>query len=226
MRALPDERALILEYDLATACGVERRLADDGYVVSSTRDTDAALELLEACAFQVAVLAVELPGGSGYDVVARLREQTTRAAVVMLAPDESVAERIAGLEHGADDCLVKPFSLAELSARLRAITRRRRPEPTRFRLGALEVDAIRRTAIAGGARLELTPTEFALLATLLSAKGAGVSRTELLREVWGYRFDPGTNLVDVHVSRLRRKLEGLGLRDSIRTLRGLGYAAG
>jgi DNA-binding response OmpR family regulator len=219
-------RVLLLEDDVETARALERGLAHEGHVVSVAHDVPSALKQLEERCFQLAVLDVMVPGGSGYDVLARLREQEPRAAVVMLTARGSVADRVAGLDHGADDYLVKPFSFAELSARLRAVTRRGRTEPTRFRLGALEVDAIARTATVDGERLELTPTEFALLTTLLRAGGAGVGRAELLREIWGYDFDPGTNLVDVHVNRLRRKLEAAGLPDCVRTVRGLGYAAG
>jgi DNA-binding response OmpR family regulator len=218
-------RVLLLEDDLETARALEQGLVHEGHVVSVVHDVGSALKLLDERSFQLAVLDVMVPGGSGYDVLARLREQDTRAGVVMLTARGSVADRVAGLDHGADDYLVKPFSFAELSARLRAVTRRGR-EPTRFRVGALEVDSIRRTATVGEERVELTPTEFTLLTTLLRAEGTAVSRAELLREIWGYDFDPGTNLVDVHVNRVRRKLEGFGIHDCIRTVRGLGYAAG
>jgi two-component system OmpR family response regulator len=144
----------------------------------------------------------------------------------MLTARGAVEDRVAGLDQGADDYLVKPFSFAELAARVRALARRAQPEATRLSLGTLELDLLRHSAHVGETRLELTQTEFALLATLLRASGDAVSRRELLHEVWGLRFDPGTNVVDVHVNRLRRKLEDAGLASTIRTVRGQGYAAG
>jgi len=133
---------------------------------------------------------------------------------------------VAGLDRGADDYLVKPFSFAELAARVRALGRRAQPEATRLAWGALELDLLRRSAHVGKTRLDLTQTEFSLLAALLRAGGDPIGRRDLLREVWGVRFDPGTNVVDVHVNRLRRKLEDAGLAALIRTVRGRGYAAG
>ncbi len=144
----------------------------------------------------------------------------------MLTARGAVEERVAGLDRGADDYLVKPFAFAELAARLRALERRAHPEETRLASGALELDLLRLIASVGDARVDLTQTEFALLATLLRAHGDAVTRRDLLREVWGLHFDPGTNVVDVHVNRLRRKLEDAGLAATIRTVRGQGYAAG
>jgi glycosyltransferase involved in cell wall biosynthesis len=116
--------------------------------------------------------------------------------------------------------------LARHDARVRALERRRQAREARLHAGALELDLLQRHATVSGARIELTPTEFSLLAALLQAHGAPVTRGQLLREVWGYDFDPGTNVVDVHVNRVRRKLEDRGLGELVRTLRGQGYAAG
>jgi two-component system OmpR family response regulator len=165
-----------------------------------------ALALVGAESFDAAVLDIALPDGSGYEVLTAIRGRGPAVQVLMLTARGSVEERVEGLDRGADDYLVKPFSFAELAARLRALDRRVVPTATLL-------------------RLELTPTEFSLLAALLRERGAPLSRRALLREVWGYEFDPGTNVVDVHVNRLRRKLEDRGLDDVIRTVRGSGYAA-
>jgi two-component system, OmpR family, response regulator len=151
-----------------------------------------------------------VPDGSGYDVLAALRAGHPATQVLMLTARGSVEDRVEGLDRGADDYLVKPFSFAELAARLRALDRRPKPSATELHSEALALDLIRRTATVRGERLDLTPTEFSLLAALLRERGAPISRRALLREVWGYEFDPGTNVVDVHV---------------IRTVRGSGYAA-
>jgi DNA-binding response OmpR family regulator len=219
-------RILLLEDDQETAEALVKGLAQEGHDVSAARDVAAAREWIATTSFDGAVLDVMVPGGSGYDVLGLLRSQEPRVPVLMLTARGAVEDRVAGLDQGADDYLVKPFSFAELAARVRALARRSQPEATRLGLGALELDLLRRSAHAGDARLDLTQTEFSLLAALLRAGGDPVSRRELLREVWGLRFDPGTNVVDVHVNRLRRKLEDAGLPALIRTVRGQGYAAG
>jgi two-component system OmpR family response regulator len=219
-------RVLLLEDDRETAVALEKGLANEGHAVSLAGDVDTALGLLARAAFDVAVLDVMVPGGSGYDVVERLRGQPRSIPILMLTARGAVDDRVEGLDRGADDYLVKPFSFAELAARLRALGRRRDAEPNRLRSGALELDLIRRIATVTGRRLDLTQIEFGLLASLLRVAGEPVSRRELLREVWGYEFDPGTNVVDVHVNRLRRKLEDAGVGALIQTVRGHGYAAG
>jgi len=138
----------------------------------------------------------------------------------------SIEDRVEGLDRGADDYLVKPFSFLELAARLRALERRHYAPTTRLVRGGLELDLVARIATAGTQRLPLTPTEFSLVVALLQAQGAPVTRRQLLREVWGYDFDPGTNVVDVCVNRVRRKLEDAGISEGVRTIRGQGYAAG
>jgi DNA-binding response OmpR family regulator len=218
-------RILLLEDDPETAEALVKGLAQEGHDVSAARDVESARQWISSASFDAAVLDVTVPGGTGYDILALLRSRGPRIPVLMLTARGAIEDRVAGLDRGADDYLVKPFSFAELAARVRALVRRAQPEATRLTLGALELDLLRRSAQVGGTRLELTRTEFSLLATLLRAGGDAVGRSELLHEVWGLRFDPGTNVVDVHVNRLRRKLEDAGLTAAIRTVRGRGYAA-
>jgi DNA-binding response OmpR family regulator len=219
-------RILLLEDDRETADALVKGLEKEGHQVSAARDVAEAGALIASKAFDAAVLDVMVPGGSGYDVLGRLVAVEPRVPVLMLTARGTVADRVDGLDRGADDYLVKPFSFGELAARIRALGRRSPPEVSRLSLGALELDLLRRSARVGEAHLDLTQTEFALLATLLRARGDAVSRRDLLREVWNLSFDPGTNVVDVHVNRLRRKLESAGLPSSVRTVRGQGYAAG
>ena len=219
-------RVLLLEDDSETADALDRGLRHEGYEVCVTGDVQAALGVMSGEPFGVAVLDVMVPGGSGYEVLERLRAESPATKVMLLTAKASVSDRIKGLDKGADDYLVKPFSFGELLARLRALDRRAAPEPTHLSLGDLELNQVRRVAAVRGQRMDLTPTEFGLLAALLRAAGMPVGRRELLREVWGYDFDPTTNVVDVHVNRVRRKLEDAGAGDVIRTVRGRGYAAG
>jgi two-component system OmpR family response regulator len=219
-------RILLLEDDAETGRALEKGLAHEGHTVLLARDVGSAVHLLESEAVDAAVLDVMVPGGSGYDVLAKLRAATPSARALMLTARGSVDDRVEGLDRGADDYLVKPFSFAELAARLRALERRGQAEPTALSAGELHLDLPRRVATVAGRRIDLTHTEFGVMACLLRAGGRVVSRRELLREIWGYEFDPGTNIVDVHVNRLRRKLEDAGIQGLVRTLRGQGYAAG
>jgi two-component system copper resistance phosphate regulon response regulator CusR len=218
-------RILLLEDDEETAETLAQGLGQEGHEVALARDVGSALALLAEQRFDAAVLDVMVPGGSGYDVLEVLRKTEPRVPALLLTARSAVEDRVLGLDRGADDYLVKPFSFPELAARVRALGRRGGEAPTRLRSGELELDLLRRHAVAAGVRLDLTQIEFALLAALLRAGGDPVSRRELLREVWNLSFDPGTNVVDVHVNRLRRKLEDAGLSSVVRTVRGQGYAA-
>jgi two-component system OmpR family response regulator len=219
-------KILVLEDDAPTAAALETGLGREGHTVRVARDVAGAVAAIARESFDVAVLDLSVPGGSGYDVLARLRRVASPPYVLVLTARGEVSDRVEGLDRGADDYLVKPFSFIELAARVRALERRRQAREARLCSGALELDLLQRHATVSGARMELTPTEFSLLAALLQARGEPVTRGQLLREVWGYDFDPGTNVVDVHVNRVRRKLEDRGLGELVRTLRGQGYAAG
>lgn len=219
-------RVLLLEDDYETALALEKGLTHEGYTVSASRDIGEALLLMNSESFDLAVLDVMVPGGSGYDVLARLKADKPQIQVLMLTARGSVEDRVQGLDRGADDYLVKPFAFGELAARLRALTRRHTPHSNQLRFGELRMDLIQRQVSVEERPLDLTPIEFSLLASLLRANGEPVGRQELLRNVWGYGFDPGTNVVDVHVNRLRRKLEDAGVPELIRTVRGRGYATG
>lgn len=217
---------LLLEDDQETAETLAKGLGREGHDVGVARDVPTALALAAETAFDAAVLDLMVPGGSGYDVLEALRRRAPRVPVLLLTARSAIEDRVSGLDRGADDYLVKPFSFPELAARVRALGRRGAEVPVRLRADGLELDLLRRQAIASGVRLDLTQIEFALLAALLRASGEVVSRRDLLREVWNLSFDPGTNVVDVHVNRLRRKLEDAGLTAVVRTVRGQGYAAG
>lgn len=217
-------RVFLLEDDVDAARAIERGLALEGHEVVWAGDVPSALPL--AADADVAILDLMVPGGSGYDVLDHLRHQPQRPAVLILTARDGVGERVAGLDRGADDYLVKPFSFAELSARLRALLRRADAQPQKLRRGGLELDLLGRRCRLGAQELELTPMEFDVLACLLREEGGVVSRQQLLRDVWRMGFEPGTNVVEVHVHRLRRKLEEAGGGGLLRTVRGRGYALG
>jgi len=217
-------RILLLEDDAVTAQAVAAGLTHRGYDVEAVGDVASARAAIDRVAFDAAILDVMVPGGSGYDVLDALRARSAGVPVLILTARDGVGDRVEGLDRGGDDYLVKPFALAELAARLRALLRR---PPTRVevaRVGALEVDLLHRSARYGDTALNLTPKELELLHFLLARAGEVLTRKELLEQVWGYRFDPGTNVVEVHVNRLRRKLESADAQDCIRTVRGAGYS--
>jgi two-component system, OmpR family, response regulator len=174
--------------------------------------------------YDAVILDVMIPDPDGVEVCRTLRGQGRWAPILMLTARDGVGDRIRGLDAGADDYLVKPFDYGELIARLRALVRRGTPErPTLLVAGDLEVDPAAHTVTRGGREVELTAREFALLEFLARRAGEVVSRTELLEHVWDQNFDGSTNIVDVYVGYLRRKLEGPFGRPLIRTVRGAGY---
>ncbi len=217
-------KILVLEDDKETAEALRVGLEREGHEVLIADGVASAAIALETRSLDAAVLDLGLPDGSGYDVLTQIRDRHPEASCLILTARGALEDRVEGLDRGADDYLVKPFAFAELAARLRALERRPRLEATRFSVGALEIDMVRRVAAARGSRLELTPIEFGLLAMLARSDGQIVNRGSLLREVWGYDFEPATNVVDVHVNRLRRKLEAEGVGSAIRTVRGRGYS--
>ena len=215
---------LLLEDDPPTAEALRAGFTRSGFEVTTAASAGDALAAVARTRFGAVILDVMVPGGSGYDVLADLRSRGDDVPVLILTARDRVPERVDGLERGADDYLVKPFAFAELMARLRALLRRpaRRVEP--FRLDGLDIDLLHRRVLAHGRHVDLTRVEFDILLALAEARGDAVTRRDLLATVWGYRFEPGTNVVDVHVARLRRKLESAGAASAIRTVRGIGYA--
>ncbi len=217
-------RVLLLEDDSATAQAVRDGLVARGYEVDRAARVEEAKDLAGARRFDAAVLDLMVPGGGGYAVLELLRAHQPGIPILILTARDSVEDRVLGLERGADDYLVKPFAFVELAARLAALLRRPQTRIEPLRMGALEIDPLQRRACYAGAPLNLTPKEFELLHCLGEHAGEVLTRKDLLELVWGYRFDPGTNVVDVHVTRLRRKLEASGTDGLIKTVRGIGYS--
>ena len=221
----PPLRLVLVEDDPAIAGSLRRGLAEEGFAVEWIQDGIAGRARLVLGGFDMAIVDVMLPGVGGLEVIAAARAARVTAPMLVLSARDRVEDRVRGLDLGADDYLVKPFAFAELLARLRALARRvelhEAPgEP--FVRGRLSIDAARREASYGDRALPLTPTELLLL-DRLARRGDVVSRRELLRDVWGYHFDPGTNVIDVHVGRLRKKLADARATVRVLAVRGVGY---
>jgi DNA-binding response OmpR family regulator len=217
-------RVLVVEDERKVLRGLEQGLKAEGYDVATATTGEAGLELATSQAFDCVVLDLLLPGRDGLQVLADLRRAGKTLPVLILTARDAVEDRVTGLDAGADDYLVKPFAFAELLARLRVLLRRGRGEgATVFQAGDLELDLLRRRVVRAGAEIPLTPREFELLEYLLRYKNTTVTRAMLGREVWK---EPGfalTNVIDVFINALRRKLEKGGQRPLIHTIRGVGY---
>jgi len=216
-------RVLLLEDDPETARTLGEGLRARGYEVAHACDVGSATRLLADEPVDAAILDLMVPGGSGLDVLNEIRGTSQATPVLILTARDAVEDRVGGLEQGADDYLVKPFAFAELLARLRALLRRSAVRVERLRIDPLEIDPLHHRVRVGERPVDLTRTEFDLLSRLAERRGEILGRRLLLQLVWGYRFDPGTNVVDVHVNRLRRKLEAAGVPGIPRTVRGIGY---
>jgi two-component system response regulator PrrA len=220
--AAPD--VLVVDDDEDIRVSLDRGLRLSGFAVRTAADGEAALRAVAERAPDCVVLDVGLPGRDGVAVVENLRRDGVGVPVLMLSARTSVDDRVTGLAAGADDYLVKPFALAELVARLRALLRRiPAPPAAGLTVGPLTVDPARRRASVGGAPVELTRREFDLVETLARNPGIVLSRERLLELVWGYDFAVDTNVVDVFVSQLRRKLEAGGGPRLVHTVRGVGF---
>ena len=189
-------------------------------------DGDAGLDRALSGAFDAVILDRLLPGVDGLAIVTAMREAGIDVPVLMISALSDVDERIRGLRAGGDDYMTKPFASEELAARIEVLLRRRTaPAPTlNLTVGDLDLDLITRTAHRAGAEIRLMPTEFKLLEYMMRNSGQVLTRTMIFEAIWGYHFDPGTNLIDVHLGRLRRKVDRPGLPAMIHTIRGSGFA--
>ena len=217
---------LLVEDELEIQSFLRRSLTEAGYQVDVAGDGKSAERLAIESEYNALIVDLGLPDQDGITLILRLRQIGVSAPVLILSARRSVDDRVRGLEQGGDDYLTKPFALAELLARLRNLLKRHKPsssDATHVRVLDLELDILRREASRGGELLNLTPQEFILLEYLCRNAGRVVTRSMILDQVWRMRIQPDTNVVDVHIYRLRGKVDTEGRQPLIRTLRGVGY---
>ncbi|WP_233235922.1 heavy metal response regulator transcription factor [Bordetella sp. LUAb4] len=216
-------KILIVEDEAKTADYLHKGLTEQGCAVDVANNGIDGRHLATELDYDVIVLDAMLPGMDGFEVLRALRK-TRQTPVIMLTARDGLDDRIKGLQDGADDYLVKPFSFLELLARLQALTRRgRAQEPMQLRIGDLQIDLASRKAQRGGVRIDLTAKEFALLAVLARRKGEILSKTAIAELVWDMNFDSNVNVVEVAIKRLRAKIDGPFATRLLHTIRGMGY---
>ena len=218
-------RILVIEDDEDTAGEIRSALEQDDHSVTHVADGALALEQAMRMPFDAITLDRMLPGMDGLTLVSRLRAHNVHVPVLMISAMHEVDDRIAGLRAGGDDYLVKPFAPSEMAARIAVLLRRQQqPSPDAIlRAGGIEADLIRRTVHVDGEPVKLLHMEFRLLEFLMRHRGRVVSRQIIFEQVWGYHFDPGANLINVHIARLRKKLERPDQPSAIATVKGEGY---
>ncbi len=218
-------RILVIEDDPELAANLEAGLKDAGYQVAHAADGEAGLAAAQKEAFDALIVDRMLPKRDGLSVISTLRSQSNNTPVLILSALDQVDDRVTGLRAGGDDYLPKPYALSELLARLEALLRRKDSSgaATKLRAGDLEMDLLTRTVTRGKKEIDLQPREFILLEYLVRHAGQVVTRTMLLEGVWDFHFDPQTNVIDVHISRLRQKIDKGFPHALLQTVRGAGY---
>ncbi len=218
-------KLLLIEDDQKTADYIAKGLAESGYVVDRAHEGRDGLFMASGGGYDALIVDRMLPGMDGLAVIAALRAAEVKTPVLILSAMGAVDDRVKGLRAGGDDYLVKPFAFAELLARIEALLRRGPASAATVKLkaGALEMDLLARNVTRSGREIDLLPREFRLLEFLMRHAGQVVTRTMLLENVWDYHFDPQTNVIDVHVSRLRQKLDKGFDKPLLQTVRGAGY---
>jgi DNA-binding response OmpR family regulator len=220
-------RILVVEDERKIATFVQRGLKECGFAVDVVSNGDEALDVILHHYFDAVVLDIMLPGRDGLSILRLLRERGNSVPVLILTARGQIAEKVEGLNRGADDYLAKPFSIDELAARVRALIRRNSGESLlRYRVDDLMLDLATRVVRRGSRRIDLTAREFSVLECLMRAPGRVLTRTQLCQHVWEYHFDPESNLVEVYIQRLRRKVDDGEPIKLIQTVRGTGYRIG
>jgi len=217
-------RLLVVEDEVRMAALLKRGFEEEGHAVDVASTGPDAIWSATEIDYDAIVLDVLLPGCSGVEVCRRLRQAGRWAPIIMVTARDAVADRVAGLDAGADDYLVKPFSFAELSARVRALLRRgSRERPGVLEVGTLRLDPVRRQVWRDGTEVELSPKEYALLELFMRRAGEVLTRTVILEHVWDFAFEPGSNVVDQYIAYLRAKVDKPFGRKDLETVRGVGY---
>jgi two-component system copper resistance phosphate regulon response regulator CusR len=217
-------KLLVIEDEPKTAAYLKKGLSEHGFILDIFADGEAGLDRVQSAEYDLLILDIMLPKLDGWSVLSQMRAIRNQTPVLVLTARDAVEDRVRGLNLGADDYLVKPFAFSELVARIHTILRRGPARQVQvFRVGDLEIDILRQRAARGSTRLDLTPKEFALLSLLARRAGQVLSRTSIAEQVWDLNFDSETNVVDVHVRRLRSKVDDPFETKLIHTVRGVGY---
>ena len=217
-------KLLVIEDEKKIATLLQKGLREQGYAVDLTHDGNEGLSRASSEPYDAIVLDMMLPGRDGLSVLRTLRDRKITTPVMVLTARGEVSERVEGLNTGADDYMAKPFAMDELVARLRALMRRVTGENiSLYKVGDLSMNLVSREVTRGSRKIELTAREFRLLEYLMRSPGQVLTRTQIIERVWEYHFDPGTNLVDVYIQRLRRKIDDGEDIKMIQTVRGVGY---
>jgi len=216
-------RVLVVEDDQRVASFIQKGLEEEGLAVDVLHDGDDAGVQAQMVDYDCVVLDLMLPGRSGFQVLRDIRSRKAELPVLILSAQASPEERVAGLNGGADDSMGKPFILAELSARIRALLRRGKPRETKLRVADLEVDTVRRRVTRAGQPIDLKPKEYALLEFLVHNSDRPVTRSHIIEHVWDIHFDSISNVVEVHINSLRNKIDRGAAIPLIHTVRGVGY---
>lgn len=217
-------KILVIEDETKTASFLQKGLSEHGYVVDVVQDGEEGFYQARALNYDLLILDVMMPKMNGWELIRHLRDGGCQTVALFLTARDSLEDRIHGLESGADAYLIKPFAFSELLAQVRTLLRRSGQKLSEtLRIADLEVDLLRHVAARGGKRLDLTPKEFSLLALLARRPGDVLSRALIADQVWDMNFDSETNVVDVHIGRLRAKVDGPAQTKLIHTVRGMGY---
>jgi DNA-binding response OmpR family regulator len=216
-------RILLVEDEKGVANFVKKGLEEEHYTVDHVMNGRDALSLIGANSYDLMVLDIMLPGMNGIEICRQVRQQAIQTPVMMLTARYDVTDKVNALDSGADDYLTKPFSFDEFLARVRALLRRKKDVITELKYRDLRLDVIAHKVFCEDAELLLSPKEYAILHYLLRNKGRVISRTQILENVWGYDYNPTTNVVDVHIKTLREKLGHCTPPEFIRSVRGVGY---
>jgi heavy metal response regulator len=216
-------RLLIVEDEKRIQDFLSRGLESAGYAVDVAGDGNTAVEMVHATEYDLIILDLNLPDMDGLQVLQKIRNRKVSPPVLILSARDAVDDRVKGLEHGADDYLVKPFAFVEMLARVRALLRRGQPTPERLQVGDLLLDCIRRKVTRANENIELAPKEFSILEYMMRNRGRPLSRTMIVEHVWDMDYDGLTNIVDVYIRHLRSKIDDRYPTKMIHTVRGIGY---
>ena len=217
---------LLVEDEKGVANFIKKGLEEEYYTIDHAKDAEEALLFFDGNTYDMIILDVMMPGMNGFELCKKIRQKGMQSPILMLTARDSVKDKVQGLDSGADDYLTKPFSFEEFLARVRALLRRKQDTLTEFTYGTLKIDAMSHRVHAGSKEIILRPKEFAILMYLVKNKGRVLSRTQILENIWGYDFNPNTNIVDVHINSLRERLKEHDLSGCIRSVRGVGYMFG